>query len=104
MAPSQARATEYTTPPSVRPGDWHPRDGHAMLRGGGGDRAWLTRADRSTSPTSCAETASACTRPSRPTSTAELEAQGDGLSKLGSTRSLPVAIVLPTELTGGKQG
>ena len=40
----------------------------------------------------------------RPSSIAELEAQGDGLIKLGYTRSLPVAIVLPTELTGGKQG
>ena len=40
----------------------------------------------------------------RPGSIAELETQGDGLIKLGYTRSLPVAIVLPSELTGGKQG
>lgn len=40
----------------------------------------------------------------RPCSVALLEAQSDGLVKLGYTRSLPVAIVLPSELTGGKQG
>ena len=40
----------------------------------------------------------------RPGSIAELEAQGDGLVKLAWTRALPVAILLPPELTGGKQG
>ena len=40
----------------------------------------------------------------KPTSVAELEAQADGLIKLAYTRSLPVAFVLPAELTGGKQG
>jgi sulfopyruvate decarboxylase alpha subunit len=40
----------------------------------------------------------------RPATVAELESQGDGLVKLGYTRSLPVAIILPAELTGGKQG
>ncbi len=40
----------------------------------------------------------------RPCSITELETQGDGLIKLAYTRSLPVAIVLPAELTGGKQG
>jgi sulfopyruvate decarboxylase alpha subunit len=40
----------------------------------------------------------------RPGSVAELEAQGDGLVKLAYTRSLPVAMILPAELTGGKQG
>lgn len=39
-----------------------------------------------------------------PRSIAELEAQGDGLIKLGYTRMLPVAFVLPPELTGGKLG
>ena len=39
-----------------------------------------------------------------PRSVAELEAQGDGLVKLAYTRALPVAVVLPPELTGGKQG
>ena len=39
-----------------------------------------------------------------PCSIAEMEAQADGLVKLGYTRSLPVAIVLPAALTGGKQG
>jgi len=39
-----------------------------------------------------------------PRSVAELEAQADGLIKLGYTRSLPVALILPAELTGGKQG
>ncbi len=39
----------------------------------------------------------------RPTSVAELEAQADGLVTLGYTRSLPVALVLPSELTGGKK-
>jgi len=39
-----------------------------------------------------------------PRTVAELEAQGDGLIKLAYTRSLPVALVLPPELTGGKQG
>jgi len=40
----------------------------------------------------------------KPGSIAELEAQGDGLIKLAYTRLLPVAFVLPPELTGGKQG
>jgi len=40
----------------------------------------------------------------KPSSVAELEAQGDGLVKLAYTRGLPVAFVLPPELTGGKQG
>jgi sulfopyruvate decarboxylase TPP-binding subunit len=40
----------------------------------------------------------------KPSSIAELEAQADGLIKLAYTRSLPVAFVLPAELTGGKQG
>ncbi len=40
----------------------------------------------------------------RPGAIAELETQGDGLIKLAYMRSLPVAIVLPAELTGGKQG
>ena len=40
----------------------------------------------------------------KPSSIAELEAQADGLIKLAYTRSLPVAFVLPVELTGGKQG
>ncbi len=40
----------------------------------------------------------------KPSSVAELESQGDGLIKLAYTRSLPVAFVLPPELTGGKQG
>jgi sulfopyruvate decarboxylase alpha subunit len=40
----------------------------------------------------------------RPTTIAALEAQADGLIKLAYTRALPVAFVLPTELTGGKQG
>jgi sulfopyruvate decarboxylase alpha subunit len=39
-----------------------------------------------------------------PRSVAELEAQADGLIKLAYTRSLPVAVILPPELTGGKQG
>ena len=39
-----------------------------------------------------------------PRSIADLESQGDGLIKLGYTRSLPVAFVLPAELTGGKVG
>jgi sulfopyruvate decarboxylase alpha subunit len=39
-----------------------------------------------------------------PRSVADLEAQGDGLIKLAYTRSLPVAFILPPELTGGKQG
>jgi sulfopyruvate decarboxylase alpha subunit len=39
-----------------------------------------------------------------PRSIADLEAQGDGLIKLAYTRSLPVAFILPAELTGGKQG
>jgi sulfopyruvate decarboxylase alpha subunit len=39
-----------------------------------------------------------------PRSIAELEAQADGLIKLGYTRSLPVAFLLPAELTGGKLG
>jgi sulfopyruvate decarboxylase alpha subunit len=40
----------------------------------------------------------------KPSSTADLEAQGDLLIKLAYTRSLPVAFLLPPELTGGKQG
>ncbi len=39
-----------------------------------------------------------------PRSIADLEAQADGLVKLGYTRGLPVAIILPFELTGGKLG
>ncbi|OLC17061.1 MAG: sulfopyruvate decarboxylase subunit alpha [Candidatus Rokubacteria bacterium 13_1_40CM_69_27] len=39
-----------------------------------------------------------------PRSIAELEAQGDGLIKLAYTRALPVAFLLPAELTGGKLG
>lgn len=39
-----------------------------------------------------------------PRTIADLEAQGDGLVKLGYTRSLPVAFILPAELTGGKIG
>lgn len=39
-----------------------------------------------------------------PRSPAELEAQADGLIKLGYTCSLPVAFLLPPELTGGKLG
>ncbi len=39
-----------------------------------------------------------------PRSVAELEAQADGLVKLAYTRSVPVAFVLPPELTGGKLG
>jgi sulfopyruvate decarboxylase alpha subunit len=40
----------------------------------------------------------------KPASIDELEAQADGLIKLAYTRSLPVAFVLPPELTGGKAG
>jgi sulfopyruvate decarboxylase alpha subunit len=40
----------------------------------------------------------------KPPSIAELETQGDGLIKLAYTRSLPVAFVLPPDLTGGKRG
>jgi sulfopyruvate decarboxylase alpha subunit len=40
----------------------------------------------------------------KPTTVAELEAQGDGLIKLAYTRSVPVAFIVPAELTGGKQG
>src|SRR3972149_289603 len=40
----------------------------------------------------------------KPSSVAELEAQGDGLVKLAYPRGLPVAFVPPPELTGGKQG
>jgi sulfopyruvate decarboxylase TPP-binding subunit len=40
----------------------------------------------------------------RPTSIAELEQQADGLIKLCYVQSQPVAIVLPSELTGGKRG
>ena len=40
----------------------------------------------------------------RPTSIAELEQQADGLIKLCHVSSQPVAIVLPSELTGGKMG
>jgi sulfopyruvate decarboxylase alpha subunit len=39
-----------------------------------------------------------------PRSVGELEAQADGLIKLAYTRSLPVAFILPPELTGGKRG
>ena len=39
-----------------------------------------------------------------PRSIADLEAQADGLIKLGYTRGLPVAFLLPAELTGGKLG
>jgi sulfopyruvate decarboxylase alpha subunit len=39
-----------------------------------------------------------------PRSIADLEAQADGLIKLGYTRGLPVAFLLPPELTGGKLG
>jgi len=39
-----------------------------------------------------------------PASIGELEAQADGLIKLAYTRRLPVAFVLPAELTGGKLG
>jgi len=39
-----------------------------------------------------------------PRSVADLEAQADGLIKLAYTRGLPVALILPAELTGGKQG
>jgi sulfopyruvate decarboxylase alpha subunit len=37
-------------------------------------------------------------------SIADLEAQADGLIKLGYTQSLPVAFILPAQLTGGKSG
>ena len=40
----------------------------------------------------------------RPTSIAELEQQADGLVKLCYVSAQPVAIVLPSELTGGKKG
>jgi sulfopyruvate decarboxylase alpha subunit len=40
----------------------------------------------------------------RPTSSAELEQQADGLIKLCYVSSQPVAIVLPSELTGGQKG
>src|SRR6516165_9889885 len=43
-------------------------------------------------------------RHTTPASIAELEAQADGLIKLAYTRRLPVAFVLPAELTGGKLG
>lgn len=39
-----------------------------------------------------------------PRSIQDLEVQADGLIKLGYTRSLPVALLLPAELTGGKLG
>jgi sulfopyruvate decarboxylase alpha subunit len=39
-----------------------------------------------------------------PRSIPDLEAQADGLIKLAYTRSLPVAFLLPAELTGGKLG
>jgi sulfopyruvate decarboxylase alpha subunit len=39
-----------------------------------------------------------------PRSIADLEAQADGLIKLAYTRLLPVAFILPSELTGGKLG
>jgi sulfopyruvate decarboxylase alpha subunit len=38
-----------------------------------------------------------------PRTMADLEAQGDGLITLAYTRSLPVAFVLPAQLTGGKR-
>jgi hypothetical protein len=40
----------------------------------------------------------------RPRSIADLESQADGLVKLCYTQSLPVAFILPPELTGGKLG
>ena len=40
----------------------------------------------------------------RPRSVDELEDTADGLIKLAYTRSLPVAFILPPELTGGKDG
>lgn len=39
-----------------------------------------------------------------PRSIADLETQADGLIKLAYTRALPVAFILPAELTGGKIG
>ena len=39
-----------------------------------------------------------------PKSVDDLESAGDGLIKLAYTRSLPVAFILPPELTGGKAG
>jgi sulfopyruvate decarboxylase subunit alpha len=39
-----------------------------------------------------------------PGSPADLDAEGDGLIKLAYTRRLPVAFLLPPELTGGKLG
>ena len=39
-----------------------------------------------------------------PRTITDLEAQADGLVKLAYTRSLPVAFLLPAELTGGKLG
>lgn len=39
-----------------------------------------------------------------PATVDEFEAQADGLIKFSFTRSLPVAFVLPPELTGGKAG
>ena len=39
-----------------------------------------------------------------PRSIADLERQADGLVKLAYTRRLPVAFILPAELTGGKLG
>lgn len=39
-----------------------------------------------------------------PTTIEELEAAGDGLIKLAYTRSMPVAFILPAQLTGGKSG
>jgi hypothetical protein len=39
-----------------------------------------------------------------PRSIADLESQADGLIKLCYTQSLPVALVLSAELTGGKSG
>ncbi len=43
-------------------------------------------------------------RHTKPGSIDELEAQADGLIKLAYTRSMPVAFVLSSELTGGKEG
>jgi sulfopyruvate decarboxylase alpha subunit len=43
-------------------------------------------------------------RHASPKTVDELEVVGDGLIKLAYTRSLPVAFILPPELTGGKAG
>ncbi len=39
-----------------------------------------------------------------PTTIDELESAGDGLIRLAYTRSMPVAFILPAQLTGGKSG